>query len=109
MAPAARRYFLVLMEPTGLLGSHSDVNEASRQRASAPPAEDTEGFGAFYRREHHQVVRLAWLLTGSQPVAEGVVQDAMTAVYRVFGRVATPSAYLRRAVINTARSWHRDE
>ena len=33
----------------------------------------------------------------------------MAAVYGAFGRIASPSAYLRRAVVNTARSWHRDE
>jgi RNA polymerase sigma factor (sigma-70 family) len=30
-------------------------------------------------------------------------------VYRSFDRIDAPSAYLRRAVVNTARSWQRDE
>jgi RNA polymerase sigma-70 factor (sigma-E family) len=97
------------MEPIGLLGSHRYVNEASRRAVPAPSAPGGDSFGAFYRREYDQAVRLAWLLTGSQPVAEDVVQDAMAAVYRAFGRVESPNAYLRRAVVNTARSWHRDE
>ena len=33
----------------------------------------------------------------------------MAAVYRAFDRLESSGAYLRRAVINTARSWHRDE
>jgi RNA polymerase sigma-70 factor (sigma-E family) len=97
------------MEPIGLLGSHRYVNEASRRAAPAPPAAGDHSFGVFYRGEYDQAVRLAWLLTGSRQVAEDVVQDAMAAVYGVFGRVESPSAYLRRAVVNTARSWHRDE
>jgi RNA polymerase sigma-70 factor (sigma-E family) len=68
-----------------------------------------DGFDAFYRREYLPSLRLAWLLTGSRAVAEDVVHDAMTAVYGSFGRVDAPSAYLRRAVVNTARSWQRDE
>jgi RNA polymerase sigma factor (sigma-70 family) len=54
-------------------------------------------------------VRLAWLLTGSRAAAEDVVQDAMTAVYCAFARVESPRAYLRRAVVNAARSRNRDE
>lgn len=68
-----------------------------------------ERFEDFYRREYDRAMRLAWLLTGSQAVAEDVVQEAMAAVYRAFARVASPAAYLRRAVINTAKSWQRDE
>ena len=85
------------------------MNKASRHATPAPSAAGEDSFGAFYRREYDSAVRLAWLLTGSQPVAEDVVQDAMAAVYRAFGRVQSPSAYLRRAVLNTARSWHRNE
>lgn len=66
-------------------------------------------FESFYRREYLPSLRLAWLLTGSRAVAEDVVHDALTAVYRSFDRIDAPSAYLRRAVVNTARSWQRDE
>lgn len=75
--------------------------------ATAPG--DGERFDDFYRREYDRAVRLAWLLTGSQAVAEDVVQDAMAAVYRSFARAESPGAYLRRSVVNAARSWHRDE
>lgn len=69
----------------------------------------SEGFADFYRREHAASVRLAWLLTGSRAAAEDVVQDAMTSVFRVYDRLSFPRAYLRRAVINTAKSRERDE
>ena len=54
-------------------------------------------------------MRLAWLLTGSRIVAEDVVQDAMTAMYRRFDGIESPRAYLRRSVVNGAASQRRNE
>jgi RNA polymerase sigma factor (sigma-70 family) len=70
---------------------------------------DDEGLDGFYRREYVRAVRLAWLLTGSRAVAEDVVQDAMAGLYGRFADVDAPDAYLRRAVVNLARTWQRDE
>jgi RNA polymerase sigma-70 factor (sigma-E family) len=97
------------MEPLEPPGGHSYVESASTRVVPAPGSVVDDSFGAFYRREYDRAVRLAWLLTGSRPAAEDVAQDAMAAVYRAFERIESPSAYLRRAVVNTARSWHRDE
>jgi RNA polymerase sigma factor (sigma-70 family) len=98
------------MEPDGVLGSQRSVNEAIRRVCVASPsASDSERFGDFYRREYEGAVRLAWLLTGSRSGAEDVVQDAMMGVYRSFARVESPGAYLRRAVVNGARSRQRNE
>jgi RNA polymerase sigma-70 factor (sigma-E family) len=85
------------------------IRSADRRVVRAPPAVQDESFDAFYRREYNLAVKLAWLLTGSLPVAEDVVQDAMAAVYCAFERIESPRAYLRRAIVNTARSWHRNE
>jgi RNA polymerase sigma factor (sigma-70 family) len=98
------------MEPEAGLGRHRDVNQAITQARvviAAGPAR--EAFDDFYAREYDRSVRLAWLLTGSRAAAEDVVQDAMTAVFRTFDRLDVPAAYLRRAVVNTANSRHRDE
>jgi RNA polymerase sigma factor (sigma-70 family) len=98
------------MEPNRALGSHRDVNEATRPaRASEPAQCGGGGFADLYRREYDASLRLAWLLTGSRAAAEDVVQDAMTSVYRSYERIESPEAYLRRAVVNTARSRRRDE
>lgn len=70
---------------------------------------DDDGFDGFYRREYVRAVRLAWLLTGSRAVAEDVVQDAMAGLYGRFANVDAPQAYLRRAVVNLAKTWQRDE
>jgi RNA polymerase sigma factor (sigma-70 family) len=86
------------------------VNEAATPADVSRPAGSVgESFASFYRREYERSVRLAWLLTGSPTAAEDVVQDAMTAVFSAFGRVQSPAAYLRRAVINTAKTRQRDE
>jgi RNA polymerase sigma-70 factor (sigma-E family) len=85
------------------------MESANRRVVPAPPSVQDDSFGAFYQREYDLAVRLAWLLTGSRPVAEDVAQDAMAAVYCAFERIEAPSAYLRRAVVNASRSWHRDE
>ncbi len=76
------------------------------ERAAGPAV---RGFGQFYAEQYDGAVRLAWLLTGSRAAAEDVVQDAMTAVFRAFDRVEVPAAYLRRAVVNAAKSRNRDE
>jgi RNA polymerase sigma factor (sigma-70 family) len=98
-----------MMEPNRALGSQRSVSAAVRRPQVAPAKARTETFAGFYRREYDRAIRLAWLLTGSLASAEDVVQDAMTGVYRTFERLESPEAYLRRAVVNQARSRHRDE
>lgn len=99
-----------MMEPELVLGSHRDVSEATKPAGTSDSTEPGgETFADFYRREYDSSVRLAWLLTGSKAAAEDVVQDSMTGVYRSFARVESPAAYLRRAVVNRAKSRQRDE
>lgn len=62
---------------------------------------------AVYRAEYGRLVRLAFLLTGSHPAAEEVVQDAFVGLLRHWGRVDEPAAYVHRAVVNRARSHQR--
>jgi RNA polymerase sigma factor (sigma-70 family) len=98
------------MEPNGVLGSLKGVKQATRRvDALTPTTAAREVFADFYRREHAGSLRLAWLLTGSRVAAEDVAQDAMTSVFRAYDRIEFPSAYLRRAVINAAKSRGRDE
>lgn len=61
----------------------------------------------LYSQERAYFVRLAYLVTGHLQVAEEVVQDAFVATARRWDRVDRPKAYLRTAVVNTARSWLR--
>jgi len=60
-----------------------------------------------YRLERDGLVRLAYLLTGSQAVAEDLVQDCFIRVMAKLEAQAQPGPYLRRSVINACYSWHR--
>lgn len=60
-----------------------------------------------YRAERDGLVRLAYLITGSQAVAEDLVQDTFVRVMARLDPDASPGAYLRRSVINACYSWHR--
>lgn len=77
--------------------------------AARVAARDDEegGFVALYRDRYDAMVRLAYLMTGSQAIAEELVQDAFVSVHRSWDRAENPRAYLRTAVVNACRSWGR--
>lgn len=60
----------------------------------------------LFRHHHERLLRIAYLLSGDQRVAEDLVADAFAKAYRHLarGRVDDPGAYLRRAVVN---GWKR--
>lgn len=61
----------------------------------------------LYAVHWHTLVRLAWLLVHQQHVAEEIVQDAFIAMHARWNRLEDPDralAYLRRSVVNGARS-----
>ena len=69
---------------------------------------DIEGGGGWlasvYERDRLRLFRLARLMTGSDSVAEEVVQDAFIRVH-ASGRVPeSPGAYLRTTVVNLCRN-----
>lgn len=73
-------------------------------RRPAGPVADLDG---LYRAEYEPMVRLARLLTGSQAIAEEVVQDAFVTLHqRAIDPSSTPldrpGAYLRRIVVNNS-------
>jgi RNA polymerase sigma factor (sigma-70 family) len=75
--------------------------------ATQPRPEATVAQAALFRDRKLVMTRLAFLLTGSVPVAEELVQDAFEQVVRRWELIEHPQAYLRLAVINGARSWGR--
>jgi RNA polymerase sigma factor (sigma-70 family) len=60
-----------------------------------------------YRERYGNLVRLAYLLTGHDAVAEEIVQDAFVASHHSPEQVRDPYPYVRRAVVNRCRSWGR--
>src|SRR3954467_15067072 len=72
---------------------------------SSPPTAAT--FEEFYEQQWPAAVRLAGLITQRRDVAEDVAQEAFAAVYRLWGRPLNPVGYLRVAIVNGGRQWHR--
>jgi len=62
---------------------------------------------SLYRTRYADLVRLAYLLTGSSADAEEIVQDAFVRVRGRIQRVDNPSAYLRATVVNGCRNRFR--
>jgi RNA polymerase sigma-70 factor (sigma-E family) len=78
-----------------------------RARGRAAPGRDTTGVEQLYRAQRLNMVRLALLLVDDRETAEDVAQDAFAAVHRQWGKLASEEAalaYLRRCVVNGARS-----
>ena len=64
-------------------------------------------FAAFFVDTRREMVRLAFLLTGSHGQAEDAVQESYVRLYERWAAVDNPGAYLRTAVVNRCSSWHR--
>ncbi|HJQ44507.1 MAG TPA: sigma factor, partial [Jatrophihabitantaceae bacterium] len=57
----------------------------------------------FARDNSSSLARFAYLVCGDRGLAEDLVQDAFTALYRRFGETLSldaPVAYARRAIVN---------
>jgi RNA polymerase sigma-70 factor (sigma-E family) len=66
--------------------------------------------GELYRRHAGDAARLAYLVTGDRALAEDIVQEAFVRMYGRFRDLRNPDAfdvYLRRTVVNLARSHFR--
>lgn len=72
-----------------------------------PDTERATAFDRFFAGEYPGAVRLAHLLTGSNAGAEDLAQDAFARVLPHFERLDNPAAYLRTAIVNACRTWHR--
>lgn len=64
-------------------------------------------FVDVYRSRYREMVQVARLTTGSNALAEELVQDAFAELYRRFDHVRIPDAYLQRAVMSRCTSWLR--
>lgn len=64
-------------------------------------------FDELYRLHQPGLKRLAWLITGSDAVAEDLVHDVFVRSAARFGSLDDPASYLRTAVVNACRRHHR--
>jgi RNA polymerase sigma factor (sigma-70 family) len=67
------------------------------------------GFAELFAAEADRLVRLAYLLTDSNPVAEEIVQESFIGLYRQWDAVREPLGYVRIAVVNRARNHRRNQ
>jgi len=81
--------------------------DAGPAAALQAPEASVESFEQVYRREGLKMVRVAFLILGSQQRAEEIVHDAFAQLLERWGRVERPAAYLRTSVINGCRSANR--
>lgn len=84
---------------------------SSIERPTQPPPEVSVGerqtFVDIYNNRYRSMVEIARFTTGSNTLAEELVQDAFVDLYRQFDTLHTPDAYLRRAVVSRSTSWVR--
>jgi RNA polymerase sigma factor (sigma-70 family) len=66
-----------------------------------------QGSEVVYAAAYRDLLRVAFVLTGSGPAAEDVVQDVFAKIGPRIDTLAEPAAYLRVAVVNRCRSLHR--
>ncbi len=76
-------------------------------RVNTRLADSRDELGALYRESHFDMVRLAFLITGSNAVAEDVVHDAFVSIQKKWDGIRNPKAYLHRSVVNGSRSYLR--
>jgi RNA polymerase sigma-70 factor (sigma-E family) len=83
------------------------LSVAEREHGGGLRSAADEAIAELYAVHWTGLVRLAWLLLRDDLAAEEVVQDAFIAVHRRWDALRNPesaAAYLRRAVVNGARS-----
>ena len=79
-------------------------------RAGEHEVSEAGRLGELYRQHAPDAVRLAYLLTGDRALAEDLTQDAFVRLFGRFRDLRNPDAfpwYLRRTVVNLARSHFR--
>ena len=59
----------------------------------------TSSFDEFYRESRPGLIRVAYLIVGSEPVAEELVQEAFLRLHQRFAEVDNPGGYLRVALV----------
>ena len=72
-------------------------------------SERDEHFAAFFEAHAEGLRRFGVFLTGDPDRGADLAQEAMTRVYRKWGRIRSddPNAYARRVVVNLVRGSHR--
>ncbi len=103
------------MEPSGCVVGHACVREGvlddiqlidlAEMESIELPA--VESFDTLFVRQRLPLTRLAHLLTGSNQVAEEIVQEAFMRLHARWDEVYNPNGFLRTVVSNLAKNHAR--
>lgn len=63
----------------------------------------------LFETDRLRLVRIAYLITGQQSVAEEAVQEAFLRTASAWDRVRKPRQYLQTAVVDQCRTWGRHQ
>lgn len=82
-------------------------------RSGRPAAEglefvEDETFEEFHVREYRPILGIARVLTGDRTRAEDVTHDAFAAALAMWAEIDNPAGWIRRVVVNRARSGWRN-
>jgi RNA polymerase sigma-70 factor (sigma-E family) len=98
------------MSARGVEGVVSGIAKSSTRERLTDGSAVSSKLTELYERSAPGSVRLAYLLTGDQAVAEDIAQDAFVRVVGHLGHLRDPGsfdAYLRRIVVNLAKNHFR--
>lgn len=105
-AGLSRRAFQETGNVPGASALDEGVTEAQVDADAASDAMNVrDSFAVVFATARAPMVRVAFLIVGSQAVAEEIVQDAFTGLYTHFDTVDNAAAYVRTAVVRGAVSW----
>ncbi|MCU1360833.1 MAG: polymerase, sigma-24 subunit, subfamily [Ilumatobacteraceae bacterium] len=83
------------------------MNHAMTGAPTPAGSADWSGSEAAYAASYRDLLRVAYVLTGSSAAAEDVVHDVFCKVGPRISSLENPPAYLHVAVVNQCRSMHR--
>lgn len=83
----------------------ASTTEPPRPGETSWPADLVEA----YEEHWLALARLAYLMTGSQSVAEELVQEVFLAARPRWNGITNPAGYLRTSVVNATRDWGRHQ
>lgn len=94
-------------------GRVSPVSSASQRRPSVAVVslslDDAASFDDLFRSEYTGLVRLAYLIIGSQARAEELTQDAFGQLLKAWPSVDRPGGFVRTALVSRCRDAQRRE
>ena len=70
---------------------------------------DISAFDDLFRSEYRSLVRLAYLMVGSQERAEELTQDAFAQLFASWAKVERPGGFVRTALVSRCRDAQRRE